>query len=66
MKFRIRLQQLNAMVCDPRPLLAGCLGAYATTSSARVPTALPEPSVLSLLGVAVVAGIIAYRIRNKK
>ncbi len=33
---------------------------------ARAPNGLPEPSVLSLGAAAAVAGIIAYRLRNKK
>jgi hypothetical protein len=67
MKFGIRLQQLQSLVCRPQLLLAGWLGAYAATASARQnPPSLPEPSLLSLLGAAAVAGIIAYRIKKKK
>lgn len=38
----------------------------ATPALARVPTPLPEPDSISLLGIAIVAGIVAWRIRNRK
>jgi hypothetical protein len=66
MKLGNRLQQLEARVRRPRFLLAAGLAASATEAFARQPNVLPEPSVLSLVGVAAVVGIIAYRIRKKK
>lgn len=61
-----RFQQRRVLVCRPQFALAAWLGAFAAPAFARVPTELPEPSMLSLLGIAVVAGIVAYRIKNKK
>ena len=66
MKIVIRLQQLRVAVCRPQFLLAGWLGTYAASASARNVADLPEPSLLSLIGAGVVAGIIAYRIKSKK
>jgi Ni,Fe-hydrogenase III small subunit len=50
----------------PPLLLAGALAAAASEAFARAPNSVPEPSLLSLIGAAAVAGIIAYRIKNKK
>ena len=61
-----RLKQLSVLVCRPKLALAAWLGAFATPAFARVPTSVPEPSMLSLLGAGVVVGIIAYRIKKKK
>lgn len=41
-------------------------GVLASTASARVVQELPEPSSLSLIGVAVVGGIVAFRLFRKK
>ena len=61
-----RFQQLSVILGRPQLALAAWQFALATPASARVPPQLPEPSTLSLLGIAVVVGIIAYRIKNKK
>ena len=66
MNIGIRLQQLRSIVCRTQLVLAGALAAAATEASARAPNAVPEPSLLSLIGAGAVVGIIAYRIRNKK
>ena len=66
MKLRNRLQQLGTSARRPRSLLAGALAVAASEALARAPNAVPEPSLLSLIGAAAVAGIIAYRIKNKK
>lgn len=42
-------------------MLAGIGQAFA-----RAPTVLPEPSTLSVLGLAAVAGIVVWRIKRKK
>jgi hypothetical protein len=47
-------------------VVAGSLVALAADAFARAPNAIPEPSLLSLVGAGVVAGIIAYRIKKKK
>lgn len=66
MRIGFRLQHLKVLAGHPQFLIASFLGTYAGTAAARNPSAVPEPSMLSLLGVGVVAGIIAYRIKNKK
>ena len=66
MKLRKRLQPFGTAARRPRYLLAGALAVAASEALARAPNAVPEPSLLSLLGAAAVAGIIAYRIKNKK
>jgi len=66
MKFGNRLQPFGTAARRPRFLLAGALAVCAGEALARQPSAVPEPSLLSLLGAAAVAGIIAYRIKNKK
>ena len=66
MNIGIRLQELQALVRPSRVLLAAWLGTYAAAAAARVVNPVPEPSMLSLLGVGIVAGIIAYRIKKKK
>ena len=65
MKLGNRLQRLE-VVCRPRFLLGGALVAAATEAFARNLNVIPEPSLLSLVGAGVVAGIIAYRIKKKK
>ena len=66
MKFGNRLQNLGTVVRRSRFLLAAALAVAASEALARQPNAIPEPSLLSLVGAAAVAGIIAYRIKNKK
>ena len=66
MKTITQVRQLGAFVSRPQILIAGWLVVAATEVLARAPNAVPEPSLLSLLGAGVVAGIIAYRIKNKK
>lgn len=66
MNIRFQLRQLKVQVCRPQCLLAVLVAATATEAFARQPNAVPEPSLLSLLGAGAVAGIIAYRIKNKK
>ena len=56
----------SAMSRFNRMLSALVVACLASPALARVPTPLPEPDSLSLLGVAVVAGIVAWRIRNRK
>ena len=43
-------------------LVLGCFTLYAT---AREPIELPEPSMLSLLGLGVIAGIVVWRLKDK-
>ncbi len=59
-------QRLASIVRRPQLALGGWLGASATEVFARAPNAVPEPSLLSLIGAGAVVGIIAYRIRNRK
>lgn len=47
-------------------LLGTLLGGIATLSFARNVPSLPEPSILSILGIGAVAGIVVWRIRRKK
>jgi len=47
-------------------LFAGIASTVASSAFARAPTEMPEPSLISLIGVGVVAGIVAYRINRKK
>ena len=64
--MRTPFQQLGVLVGRPQLALAAWLFALAGPASARQPMSVPEPTSLSLAGIAVVAGIIAWRIRNKK
>ena len=53
------------------PFLNKVLSAFAiacvcSPALARLPSAVPEPDTLSLFGLAVVAGIVAWRIRHRK
>lgn len=66
MKLGNHLQQFGNAARRPRLLLGGALAVFAGEALARQPNAVPEPSLLSLIGAAAVAGIIAYRIKNKK
>ena len=66
MTIEKRLHQFAAAARLPRYLLAGALAVCASEALARAPNAIPEPSLLSLIGAGAVAGIIAYRIKNKK
>ena len=66
MKLAGSLKQLKASLGRPQIALAASLVALATEASARQPNAVPEPTLLSLIGAGVVAGIIAYRIKKKK
>jgi len=45
---------------------AAMLAGIAGQAFARAPTVLPEPSTLSVLGLAAVAGIVVWRIKRKK
>ena len=47
-------------------LLLGLLSMFSVPAFARQTPTLPEPSLLSLMGIGAVGAIIAYRIRNKK
>ena len=40
--------------------------AFAGSAFARAPNFMPEPSVLSLVGVAIVGAIVVYRLKKKK
>lgn len=60
------LRHLPASTIRPRSLMGAILAVYATSAAARAPTALPEPSALSLLGIGVVAAIVAYRLNKRK
>ena len=66
MTIENRLCQFPVAVRRRQYLLAGALAVCAGEALARAPNAIPEPSLLSLVGAGVVAGIIAYRIKNKK
>lgn len=47
-------------------LFGGTAAALAELTLARLPAEAPEPSSLSLIGVAVVAAIIVYRLNRRK
>jgi Asp/Glu/hydantoin racemase len=49
-----------------RLLTAAVVACFSGPALARISPALPEPDILSLLGVGAVAGIIAWRIRRRK
>ena len=56
---------LVALIQRPELELLG-VTTVSSDAMARAPNAIPEPSLLSLIGAGAVAGIIAYRIKNKK
>ena len=49
-----------------RLLTASVVACLSGSALARVPLQVPEPDILSLLGVGAVGGIIAWRIRRRK
>ena len=63
MKYGNRLQHAASF---PRLAITAALTFSASEAFARAPNAVPEPSLLTLIGAGAVAGIIIYRIKNKK
>ena len=61
-----QFRKLLRFGCSPQFCLAALLGGFATSAVARVPTAVPEPSVLSLMAAGAVVAIVIYRIRGGK
>ena len=60
----IELKNKGTLLCKLSFAVIG--GTLASTATARVVQELPEPSVLSLIGVAVVGGIVVFRLTRKK
>lgn len=62
----LSLDQTASRAIGSKLALSAVLLAHAGAAFARAPNAVPEPSVISLIGGAVVVGILAYRIKRKK
>lgn len=54
------------MSCISRLLSATVVACLSSPVLARAPIPMPEPDTLSLLGIAVVGAVVAWRIRNRK
>ncbi len=61
-----RLKCRVSALCVHVACVTGLTVLTVSDAHARVVETLPEPSVLSLSGIAVVAGIVAYRLKNRK
>ena len=66
MEISTLLQKSRQLFFTPQTLLAAALSTVATSASARIVEAIPEPSVLSLAGIGIVIAIIAYRMKGGK
>ena len=66
MKAEFYFRKVRQVVTSPQ-FTAFCTTALmADSASARVPMGLPDPSMLSVWGSAVVIGVIAYRMKKRK
>ena len=60
------LRKVTRFVSGEQLALAAVLCLTATPAAARIPMALPGPSVLMYVGIGIVGAILAFRVSRRK